>query len=124
MPWTIDVEERGHIVRVVSDGPMPLVTISQLSAEAIAAAPPGRMRKFLADDRRMLPRLSTTEIFDLPGTLEDLGLRKADRVALVYSTSSAKRSDFEFFETVARNRGFAVQLFTDPEKAREWLNAR
>ena len=94
MPWTIEVEERDHIVRVVSDGPMRLVTIRQASAEA------------------------------MPGILEDLGLRKADRVAVVYSKSSPKRSDFEFFENVAYNRGFSVQLFTDPEKAREWLNAR
>ena len=72
----------------------------------------------------MLPQLSTQEIFELPGILEGLGLRKADRVAVVYSTSSPKRSNFEFFEEVARNRGFAVELFTDPEKAREWLNAR
>jgi len=124
MPWTIEVEERDHIVRVVSDGPMRLVTIRQASAEAIASAPPDRTRKFLADERRMLPQLSTLEIFDLPGVLEDLGLRKADRVAVVYSKSSPKRSDFEFFENVARNRGFSVQLFTDPDRAREWLNAR
>ena len=76
MPWTIEVEERDHIVRVVSDGPMRLVTITQASAEAIASAPPGKTRKFLADERRMLPQLSTLEVFDLPGVLEDLGLRK------------------------------------------------
>ena len=102
---------------------MRLVTIKQLSGEAIAVAPPGAVRKFLSDDRHMVPQLSTVELYELPGILEDLGLRRTDRVAVVYSTSSPKRSDFEFFEDVARNRGFTVQLFTDPEKARDWLNA-
>ena len=94
MPWTIEVEKGDHVVRVVSDGPMRLVTIRQVSAEAIAAATLDGTRKFLADDRHMLPQLSTQ-----------------------------KKSDFEFFEDVALNRGFVVQLFTDPEKARAWLNA-
>jgi len=118
-----EVEKRDRVVRVIPEGPMRLVTIRQLSAAAIAAAPPGRPRKFLSEDRNMLPELSTVELFDLPSILERLGLERSDRIAVVYSPDSPKRSDFEFFENVAYNRGYAVKLFTDPDKARDWLNA-
>ena len=86
-------------------------------------APLGGPRKLLSDDRHLLLQLLTVELFDLPGILEHLGLDKTDRITVVYCEDSPMRSDFEFFENVAVNRGYAVKLFTDADEARRWLNA-
>jgi hypothetical protein len=124
MPWIVEVEETDRIVSVTAEGPMRLVTIKQAAAETFAALAQNGARKIIADDRQMVPQLTTVEIYQLPGVLEGLGLRKTDRVAVVYSDSSPKKADFLFFEDVARNQGFTVQLFTEPLKARAWLKEK
>jgi len=40
------------------------------------------------------------------------------KLAIVYSEAE---SDYQFLETVSRNRGLQVRVFTDFEEAENWL---
>ena len=53
--------------------------------------------------------------------LENRNPRRAESRLRLYTESSPKAIDFRFFETRAQNRGYSVQLFTEPEKALRWL---
>ena len=123
MPWTIHLLETPPAIAVKASGPMKLVLVKQIAAEALAEAAAHGVHRFLVDDREMVPLLSTLEIYELPDTLARLGLDKRDRVAVVYASTAPKAGDFSFFEDTAVNRGFDVRLFTDVNLALDWLRA-
>ena len=121
MPWTIQIIHMPRAVSVKATGPMKLVLVKQIAAEALAEAATHGVHQFLVDDREMVPELSTLEIHELPDTLGRMGLGKDDRAALVYTKTSPKAADFRFFENTARNRGFSIRLFSDMDAALDWL---
>jgi len=121
VPWTIEMMDLPKAVSLKATGPMKLVLIKQIAAEALAQAAFHNVRQFLVDDREMVPELSTLEIHELPATLERMGLGKRDRAAVVYNKTSPEAMDFRFFEDTARNRGFRIRLFTDMADALKWL---
>ena len=124
MPWTIEMMDMPKAVSVKATGPMKLVLIKQIAAEALAQAASRNVHQFLVDDREMVPELSTLEIYELPAMLERMGLGKRDRAAVVHSKTSPQAMDFRFFEDTARNRGFRIRLFTGMAEALKWLRKR
>jgi hypothetical protein len=54
--------------------------------------------------------------------LERLGLPRTLREALLVLPSSVPGPDVQFYEDACRNRGWNVRLFTERERALEWLN--
>ena len=124
MPWTVGFLEDDRVVSVTTSGIMNLVLIKQVATEAHAIATEHGTGKYLADDRQMVPDLSTLEIYELPAELERLGLKKSDKVAVVYAEDSPKADDFKFFNDVAQNQLFTIQIFTRVEEAAEWLTSK
>lgn len=123
MPWKIELIEDPPAVAVEASGPMKLVLLKEVAAQAFAQAAKHDLHKFLVDDREMVPDLSTMELHQLPEVLERLGFGKRDRAAVVYCLSSPKAQDFRFFEDTALNRGFDVRLFTGMDEALGWLRS-
>jgi hypothetical protein len=122
--WNIAYWDEGKIVPVTASGVLNLALIKKASSEAIATAAQHGATKYFVDNRGMVPDVATIDIYNLPKALGELGLQRTDKVALVYSQSSPKKEDFEFFETVAANNGFSIRLFTAVEAAIEWLKSR
>lgn len=112
----------GAIVRTTARGLFDRVLVTQKASETLAGGRALRGQRFLIDDREAQSALDTLQIYELPRTLEQLGLSRSALVAVVYSASSPSASDFRFFETVANNQGFHVKLFTAIEPALEWLH--
>ena len=123
MPWKIELIEDPPAVAVEASGPMKLVLVKEVAAQALAQAASHDLHKFLVDDREMVPELSTMELHQLPDVLEQMGFRKHDRAAVVYCLSSPRAQDFRFFEDTALNRGFDVRLFTGMDEALSWLRS-
>ena len=74
-------------------------------------------------------QLSTVDLYDLPAWIEEAGVDRPAGALLV----SRDFNDYEFYETVSRNHGHIVAVFTDSSKtgifrdtakACEWLGLR
>ncbi len=83
--------------------------------------------RLLNDMRRASVRLSTIDIYELPAWVEEAGMKRFCKRALLVAQSF---DDYRFYETVARNHGHLVAVFSDSNKtgifrdmaaAREWL---
>jgi hypothetical protein len=83
--------------------------------------------RVLNDMREASIKLSTVDIYDLPAWIEEIGLNRSCKRALLVSRDF---NDYKFFETVSRNHGHLLEVFTDSNrsgifrdiaKAREWL---
>lgn len=66
---------------------------------------------------------STTDLYSLPGFYESIGIPKNVRAAVLVSDQTPKVEDMTFFETVCRNHGYRVRLFTARDEALAWLTA-
>jgi hypothetical protein len=122
MSWKIELIQPGGLVCMTASGPLTFADIGQLRAEAMELAKSHGVHKFLSDHRNATLQLSTSDIYKLPSDLEQYGVHQKDRLAIVYSESSDRREDYQFFETVAMNRGLPVRLFADYDAALAWLN--
>ena len=100
---------------------MKFVLFKEVAAQALAQAANHGLHKFLVDDREMVPDLSTLELYQLPDVLERMGFGRRDRAAVLYCETSPRAEDFRFFEDTALNRGFDIRLFTEMDKALDWL---
>lgn len=118
--WTIEVLEPQGIVRTTAEGELDLVLVIRKAVETLEAAHKGE-DNFLIDDRRVKLKLSTLELYELPGVLTGLGLSKRSKVAVVHTVVNASSDDFIFFETVATNLGFRIRLFGSIDEAMIWL---
>ena len=61
---------------------------------------------------------NTFFVYDRPRLLESLGLKRSVRIAGVFKEISIQ---IHFLETVLRNRGWGLRVFTDYDKALTWL---
>jgi len=75
---------------------------------------------FLSDLREAELALSTAQIYDLPETLDALGLHHCMRRAILVRR---RTPDMDFYETTSINRGYQVRVFDRQESAVEWLHA-
>ena len=53
--------------------------------------------------------------------LQEIGMPRDVKVALVLSTESNAAKDWAFLATVEQNRGLGLRKFDDLDKARDWL---
>jgi hypothetical protein len=120
--WRVEHWDHGtDVVRATAKGSLDLVLVTQKAIETLSQATTDSSQRFLIDDREANLALDTLEIYALPQTLARLGLRRDAMVAVVYTETSPTAADFQFFETVARNQGFRVKVFTAIEPAVQWL---
>ncbi len=74
----------------------------------------------LNDMREAELNLATVDIYYLPGMLDAAGLDRSWKRAII---ATNQLEDYRFFETVARNRGYQVRVFTEKNKAMNWLRS-
>ena len=123
--WRVEHWNYGEgLVRATAKGPLDLVLVIQKAVEALEEARQHSSQKFLIDDREATLALDTLQLYELPKTLERIGLSKCARVAVVYTVTSPSAQDFQFFETVALNQGYEVKLFTSIDQPCAGLRRR
>lgn len=124
MSWDLDVVGSEGILQITAHGVMDAGKVRQMAAEAVASGLNHGLNRVLVDSRDMTLEMTTLAIYNLPKTLMELGLERTDRVAHVVSPNGPGNRDLEFYETVSRNRGLQVRLFSDQDAALDWLRGR
>ena len=89
--------------------------------EAVAFAREHNTPKFLADHRNLKPGLTILQIDDMPKRFKEMGLGVESRIAVLYDPSNER--DFKFFKSVANIASLKFRIFTDQNKAMEWLKS-
>ncbi len=123
MPHTIAYNPELRIVETTVQGMMTLSDLKQYFAETARLASRHKCSHILADFRNVTPKISNTEIYELPQMIVkiygDTGVNaRATRRAVVVAQRS---SEYTFYETVTVNSGQNAKMFFDMEKAKEWL---
>ena len=119
--YLVRTEPHDEIIYVKMIGEFDAKTLSESTASLVEELNRTSYRKILLDHSEATPLLSVLEQHERPEVAEKIGVQRACRVAIVY------RKDHEtylFIETVARNKGFSVKIFTSTEEAVNWLRDR
>ena len=122
MKWEITYLQDAGIIYTIVSGAVTLEGIKEVSTERTGLARQKGANRFISDYRNVSKNISTLEIYNLPQTLRDNGMRAGDKIALIYSADSLDKSDFTFFGTRCYNTSLTnVKLFTDYDDAYNWI---
>lgn len=121
MTWHVDYLADEQAIVVEFSGAVSMEDLKATCIQCIAVAREHATYAILADAREMRLTAQTTELYHLPDTVEEQGLTRHYRVAMVISDDSNQKESFTFFETVFVNRGFQMRLFSERCAALEWL---
>ncbi len=124
MPWTYKHNPTLQIVEVAYAGVITARDLRESTSEFIALEKEKGMNQFLIDTTEMKFTGSLVDIYDLPTKqyLEEEADRHG-RVAVVLSTSPREIEVVEFYETVCRNSGWMVRVFSERQEAVIWLTS-
>ncbi len=109
------------------EGAVDLAMAHRYAREVIKQLSAHHCLRLLNDMRQASVHLSTVDIYELPAWIDERGVNRACKRALVVAQDF---SEYKFFETVSRNHGHLLEVFADSNttgifrdttKAREWL---
>lgn len=121
MAYTVDYQERSGYLYVRVSGERSGPDVVALTREVYEKAIEMGYGKLLIDVREYGGRLKTVESYEVVTRefpkYKGTGLQKA----AILDRELTEPNRWYFFETVARNRGFNLGVFADPEAAVTWL---
>jgi len=121
MPWEIKLLKDEGIISSECYGTLDYKQILQMFSESIDTGNKYMISKYLTDHRKSKHDLSPVDIYNLPMKLKNKGLKYDDKVALLVSPESIKKEKLNFIETVSHIVGLNLKIFTDKEKAFDWI---
>jgi hypothetical protein len=120
MNWEVSYDEKENILFVKTYGILDVKTNTAMTKECIEMVKEKNCSRWLIDNRKITRQaFGTLDIHSLPTLYDELGFPRHVRLAEV--TLKEYASDFSFYETVCRNRGYMVSVFYDVESALQWL---
>ena len=122
MPWSYKHNPTLQIVEVFYSGEITARDLGESSSALIALEKEKGMNWFLIDATEMKLTASLLDVYDLPTKqyLEESADRFG-RVAVLLPSCSKTREAVQFYETVCKNRGWMVQVFSNRQEAIDWL---
>ena len=120
MSYEIKVNDALSIIEVKHEGPVDIDEMRAAREETAKYLTDNESRRVLVDIRNATLGPTTMELFGFNASYRDL-LPLDVEIAIVYSSETASREDILFVETVARNRGVLLRIFTDRNEALDWL---
>jgi hypothetical protein len=121
MAWQVKYSADDSIVTVKVSGQTNLEDLVRTFAAGIAGAREHHVKRILIDARQMTITSSATQLYGLPGLLQEQGLTRAHKVAIIVSDNLEPNEDFSFLETIFYNRGFSICLYSETTQALAWL---
>ena len=120
MEWDLSYQPFEKIIYIKTRGRLEINAATQMRNEGVAQIKQHDCKRIQLDHTLLDDSaLSTMEIFDLPKIYDSLGISRAVKMALV--VTPIMKTKLRFYETVCRNNGYSVMLFTDRESALQWL---
>jgi hypothetical protein len=123
MSWQIEYLQHAQTVVIKTSGFQDIAMARQMVVEAADCAAKFGAKRFLKDDSDSVLKLTTVEIYGLPGLLVAGGIPRDSRIAVIKNSVPSQAGDFQFFKTRMYNEGMPhVQIFAGSrEQALEWL---
>ena len=118
MPHQLSYDADTGILTARVSGIVDKSLVQSVASEMHAKTEKHKCTRFLNDYRHAYVDLSTLDVFGLPKLIESMGTDPRSRHAIVVKGMTPM---IRFFETVTRNRGENVRVFTDMDQARAWL---
>jgi len=112
-----DVKNQCVIGKMVGDARVN--TIMEYAGKLIEFGAQHKCDRFLSDFREAeVGFVTTLDTYEFPETLDSQGLKRTMKRAIVTNEIT---DSYRFYETVLTNRGYNTKVFTDYDKALEWL---
>ncbi len=118
MAYSVRYDAQRHLVFMHITSTLTISVAKACAIEAADLVLRHNCKSVLTDFRECVPAVETMEIYDFALSLPGIGMARDVRIA---SVVSKQHPDHRFFETVLKNRGSAVQYFTDTDEALRWL---
>jgi len=100
------------------DGVFNIDRLVEVAPEVARLCKEQNCRRVLNDMSAASFELSLVDMFDSPRLLDESGVSRATKRALVLPESF---TEAEFLQTVTLNRGHTLKVFRDREEAKRWL---
>jgi hypothetical protein len=123
MKWKIDCDEDRQIIVAKTSGLMSWDDMKKLCEETLAAGRKNNIGAFLVDQKETSLGLSVLEVDRLPDLFRKTGFDLKDRMALLVNSDASNKPLFTFLQDVFTLGLLQVKVFTDPQKAADWLMA-
>jgi len=120
MDWTIEYLEDGKIVFVKTKGALNWEQNKKLCEELHSVAKKHGAHRYLVDHRDKDITLSVLDIDKIPEMIKKIGACPEDRIAVLYH-SGPKSSMLKFLSNVLFLHSLELKIFSDEDKAKEWL---
>lgn len=127
MRYSVQYDSKNDCVFASVEGDVEMEALEQFAEEVVKQASEHNCRRLVNDLRKAKVKLSTLELYDLPHFIENAGLDRLCKRALIVSRDF---DDYRFFENISLRRGHLVEVFADSDKfsvfgdveqAKEWL---
>lgn len=119
MKWEINYNENDNILSAKVEGTIDVESEEKLSTEILEYMRKNRCKLLLLDLYNAVIGLSTFEIYDIPRKYMEKSVSPKTKMAILYPESQSR--DLNFYETVSRNAGYDVMLFSKYDAAMKWL---
>ena len=120
MNLNIQLVRQDDYIKTTPTGELDMTSTKELLRTLAAAGSTGDGKPMLVDIRKTSSVLKKTDVFELASSLIEYGKTFRRKTAiLAREDDSFDRANF--FELVARNRGYNVNAFTSFEEAILWL---
>jgi hypothetical protein len=123
MEWTIKHLEKDNIICMKAFGPADWDQNRKMSEEAFSLAQKHGSHRFIVDQQKLEHGLTILQIDDIPAMLKQIGITSRDKVAMVFDPASPISDAVKFFKDAAFIASLQLQIFSDKDKAIEWLKA-
>jgi hypothetical protein len=122
MTYSVNYDDSLTAIHATIAGIVNINEMTLMSVEIVAIAKQHGCRSTLIDFSNAIIGISIFATFNFITHLEEIGVKRSDNVALVFSQG---RKIFEIAEMAARNGGWPnVHFFTDHKEAEDWLKMK
>jgi hypothetical protein len=119
MNWAFEYHDAGAYLEVHVTGLLSHDGLNAMARERWAEMEKRNCRKILFDFSRVESALSVADIYARPAETERMGVPRLNRTAAVVPERFLQ--EFKFMETVYKNRGFDLNVFTRKDEALRYL---
>ena len=121
--YNITFKQNDDVLCAETRGKRTFKVVISIAKEIIEACKKYGTKRVLVDVRNLEGRLSTINAYNIPADyFEDFRDPEVLRKVAIIDLEEFSEQ-YKFFETVAVNRGYNLNIFSDVTKALEWLRS-